>query len=540
MSFETAEKWINTCIQKHSNCGSGLEAPLPTRILDVSLDSVPPIVRLVETKSKHARYACLSHCWGTNPTKCQSNHKTIAIHQQGIMWESMPKTFQDAVVITRRLGIKFLWIDSLCILQDNEDDWQNESEQMAAYYQNAYITICAAWANDDDQGCFSIASPEHMAKKIETVHTDNAQHSIYVRKPLPHFNGHLMNTMGGRAKKLKLGEPMIHFPPLSRGWVYQERLLSPRVLYFGPAELLWECHELTSCECMPDDIHHENLESAYFKAGSGTFQWARRRGPRKVWRKMVEEYTKLRLTFEKDKLPAISGAAKQLQSVRNERYLAGLWEKSLLLDLLWITLELDLDGGFGSVSLMEQYNLGHYGRPQKWRAPTWSWASVLGPIKWPYNAQVYNVHPKVLQVDCEPLGKDSTGGVSSGYIVISGLLFPAEHLPLELRGELGETLISRASDKEIKVHADIPFGDVMNRDSQPEPKELFQCLILASSSSEHELCLILKCINTEQQIYERVGIGRVFFGPDDRWGEDYELEDLELPADTKQVTIKIV
>ena len=535
ISFQKAEKWIESCTQKHVKCGPGLESPLPTRTLDVGLDESCRTVRLVESQNALARYACLSHCWGGVPIKCQSNQKTTASYQQGISWEALPKTFQDAVTTVRRLGISFLWIDSLCILQDDTDDWQKESAQMATYYQNAYLTICAAWAGDDSQGCFSIAAPEHMAKQLKVVGPGAVQHKILVRKPLPHFNWPVSGFVPGR-RTYKPHEVSVHFPALSRAWVYQERLLSPRVLHFGSAELLWECRERTNCECMPNKFYLNGNGDIYFKTSREAIPCDNHPNSCEQWRRTVEDYSALKLTFDKDKLPALSGVAKQVQNLRKERYLAGLWKETLLKDLLWISS--DPTSGLGADAI-DQYALMHFGRPQKRRAPSWSWASVLGPIKWYDHGFIYKAHTTVLEVHCDLLAKDTTGQVISGYVMLSGLLFSADLTNTHWSGRLNENPVPRAGGYQTYVDMDIPLCDSDDSCPHPDSKELVQCLLFASCESNIDLCLVLKCVNREHWTYERMGIARATFAKEKRRG-NHELRLLSLPADAKQATVKVI
>ncbi|KAL1614359.1 hypothetical protein SLS54_009786 [Diplodia seriata] len=157
--------WLDYCRETHEACVSpmnphyddeeDIEPELPRRVLDVGEASTPSTVRLVEANGLHAHYVALSHCWGP-PDKhpLRTTTATLAKHLKGIEFEQLPKTFQDAAIITRALGLKYLWIDSLCILQDNEDEWREEVGKMGSLYQLATLTVAASGAHDASEGCY--------------------------------------------------------------------------------------------------------------------------------------------------------------------------------------------------------------------------------------------------------------------------------------------------------------------------------------------------------------------------------------------------
>ncbi|KAK8192030.1 heterokaryon incompatibility protein-domain-containing protein, partial [Phyllosticta capitalensis] len=272
----------------------------PRRLIDVRNTEKNGPVKLIETTGQEGRYLCLSHCWGEPenhpPRTTEGGHpvepgmgfegeldsdnvmrtlRTIDEHKEGIPWTDLSKTFQDAVSFVRALGESYIWIDSLCIIQDSPQDWAQESTKMADIYQNSYLTIAATKSSNSAGGLF--------------------------------------NTPDSRFKEHSFNTPV---PPLlQRAWVYQERVLSPRTLHFGHQEVLWECMSQTSCEC---------------SLGWSTQDLV------KEWHRAVSEYSTLALTKSSDRLPAIAGIARQMQKLRRgEDYFAGLWRESCLEDLLW-------------------------------------------------------------------------------------------------------------------------------------------------------------------------------------------------------------
>ncbi|OCL07733.1 HET-domain-containing protein, partial [Glonium stellatum] len=298
----------------------------PTRVLDVSGEG--PDIILYETESESAHYACLSHCWGASQI-IQTTEESLESFKERIIISELSRTFQDAVQIVRQLGIKYLWIDSLCIIQDSPKDWERESARMASVYANSLVTIAATKSASGDGGCFSF-NPDTI---IQGLTKDKLPYMTYARQKILHWY-----------------QP--HTPLLGRGWVYQERLLSPRIVHFGNQELPRECMEETTCQCSGINDYAAGTLDRYEDV---TISLA------KIWHRMVREYSFLKLTRPSDKLTALSGLAAQMQSNRQAKYIAGLWEDTLLSDLLWFQL----------------YALNP---PHISRHPSWSWASVNGRI----------------------------------------------------------------------------------------------------------------------------------------------------------------
>jgi hypothetical protein len=346
-------------------------------------------------------YACLSHCWGRKPV-LETTPESIDEFQRSIPWNAIPATFRDAIEFTRALGLQYLWIDSLCIIQHDTSvpsDWQRESSRMASIYENSYITLAAATSQDSTIGCFDGKDwSEFEPYRLTAIPKLDARGcSIYARRSLPHTLERVHYT---------------YFPLLSRAWVFQERLLSRRMLYLGKGELQWECKQTHKCECgaasddsrddqpvrnskvcftegidltkpaldrsTPDPNHASTCEycspsqkrdtgstgvrsvnqlyTQHFEPG-GTEYVSPPYPEYLVWRELLRTYASLQMTFDSDIFPALSGLAHSWHNQHGSRYLAGLWERHLFHDLLWL-------------------NGQCRNRPVKWRAPTWSWASL--------------------------------------------------------------------------------------------------------------------------------------------------------------------
>jgi len=197
----------------------------PTRIIDVGLirqEILHPLVRK-DSYAKGLDYATLSHCWGDIvPLKLtQSPFSTL---KGGVPVSQLPKTFADAVIIARHLKIRYLWVDPLCIFEDSDDDWKYESSQMHEVYSNGVLNIAASGAPNSSQGFFSERNPSTLTPCKVTVKLPD-------KPSLDYF------MQSEESVKWQLEEMSV----LHRGWVMQERLLAPRIVYFGKQEIFWQC-----------------------------------------------------------------------------------------------------------------------------------------------------------------------------------------------------------------------------------------------------------------------------------------------------------
>lgn len=148
MSNSDYKKYMDDCTKRHPICSSNIPTVQPTRIIDVGLDAILQNIFLTTLQDDRAQYVTLSHCWGDTSTILTTTKDTIEQRRRNIPFSELPRTFQDAVQITRALGLRYLWIDSLCIIQDDKDDWQFESAKMAEIYLGSCLTIAATASVD--------------------------------------------------------------------------------------------------------------------------------------------------------------------------------------------------------------------------------------------------------------------------------------------------------------------------------------------------------------------------------------------------------
>lgn len=287
-------------------------------------------------------------------------------------------------MFARKLGISYIWIDSLCIIQDSKEDWLQQSGKMAAIYENATITLAATVSDGGSSGMF--VEPTELQKGYIT----NGKEKLAPNADAE-VTRHLLKTSSDRdvvafvKQKMTWGSHPFpgHFsspelPLLTRGWVYQERLLSPRIVHFGNIDITWECNTDITCYCdtwqhsySRDPIGHPIKPQ---HASCLTCRDDNQDSMSSRWIRIVEAYTEMDLTVASDRLPAIAGIAKQYRrGLHNKNYMAGLWEESILTGLLWARKD-DQPPAVRSEALAA--------------APSWSWLSVPGEVHYPHSRYV--------------------------------------------------------------------------------------------------------------------------------------------------------
>ncbi|KAK0733766.1 heterokaryon incompatibility protein-domain-containing protein, partial [Lasiosphaeria miniovina] len=312
-SLEWSKNEIEMCCQSHINCGPPSKLFTPTRLIDVRPQNAAGDVVLRDGSSvpQGSRYCALSYCWGKLKPACLTTNSTLPDRQAGIPWSSLPQTFQDAVKWSRSMGIDYLWIDSVCIIQGDKTDWHRESGRMSKVYGNSYVTVVAACGADPSAGLYSVQHNRPTATRIANLRHESSD------KAWP-----------------------LTFPLLRRAWCFQERLISPRTLFFAPGEMVFQCFDRVSCECGRDDASREDTTSNIkhkhvlprLKRGIAAMSST----PSNMWWGLIDVYSSLDITVLSDRLPALAGIAEYIHQFRpGEQYLAGLWSDTLVGDLLW-------------------------------------------------------------------------------------------------------------------------------------------------------------------------------------------------------------
>lgn len=413
--LDLAKRWLGDCVANHAWCKGYEYYPLPTRLLSVGTK----LVKLVETKCWETRlkYATLSHCWG-KADFLKLENATLKSFMTALPIEKLTKTFQDAIEITRRLGLEYLWIDSLCIIQDSSLDWKVESGMMSFVYRGSMINIAAAGAIDGSWGCF-LKPNDYVGK-------------VHVEAKSTRFD----NLVGWDIAPDTFYDSVAMSHLSNRAWALQERILPPRTLYFTSKELFWGCRLRDAGESFPEGLPDICRNRHYFHLRKGSIY--------SNWIPIVHLYTSADLTYRTDKLVALSGIARAAQEESNDQYLAGLWRQNIEHQLCWRK--------FSHSSRLPQ--------SERYLAPTWSWASMDDTVTYNYTYDIgiirSHTYAHVYDASITPSGLDPFGAVSAGALSLSctsilcGTLYKnrshyGSYVNWEILSPEGSKIIPRAS-----------------------------------------------------------------------------------------------
>ncbi|KAF4448675.1 heterokaryon incompatibility protein [Fusarium austroafricanum] len=370
------------------------------------------MLRLVTSRDQsysELRYATLSHCWGAK-LPIFTSKATRLDFQKCIPEDTLPQTFRDAVHIARSLDIPYLWIDALCIVQDDVDEWQNEAAKMHHIYSGSVLTIAASEAEDSTGGCFmrqssllssSVNGRAKPVKETQDMHSNRNAYSSYEEA--------LLDVPGGDSKvmvRVQSGAPWSiqrRKPLSSRGWVLQEQLLSNRIVHCMQSEIHWQCRRAYRTQAGQMFDNDTLLQDRH------NFSWSPSKRRERTWCSWVEEYSTRNFTFIDDRVPALAGIANHYASTTGDSHLLGLWRKTFSRDLLWIRVN-DIKG---------------HPCPS---IPSWTWLSCYAPIEIdPFTKNMFDEDQKedhiVLQEgNVSWSGPPMTSKIQSTRLVISGPL----------------------------------------------------------------------------------------------------------------------
>ncbi|ETI20382.1 hypothetical protein G647_08417 [Cladophialophora carrionii CBS 160.54] len=401
----------------------GVKAVLPTRVLDVRVDPGDDLVRLYPTGGERAEYAALSYCWGSDQNFL-TTRENLATLTAGIAVHRLPKTIQDAIYVTRQLGIPYLWVDALCIIQDSEIDKPQELEKMSHIYKQATVTISAAVASNCHEGF--LHPREAIRRRLDSSFPVRfATSSAYANHAPPRSSRVESAVSMGTAyicPDEKCGNEVATWeeePIETRAWTLQESWLAPRLLMFGAGPPRWKCLCATHIAggwrdsdnwFVPRFYHRDMFFRNMVPARATTAIEQQEQGQEQdqemsgspsrpsdldrlhdEWNRLVSVFSKRRLTDPEDKLPALSGIASEFHKMLNSAYLAGLWESNLLPDLLW----------YHDCSRSAALGNSSSSRPPRFRAPSWSWASIDGSVSFDHFGAQYRSETKAVIRACE-------------------------------------------------------------------------------------------------------------------------------------------
>ncbi|RSL74086.1 hypothetical protein CEP53_000463 [Fusarium sp. AF-6] len=441
------DEWYHGCLNRHQHCSrrsfgnAASELRLPTRLIDVgSTGSKEFCLRTTgpgRLESLKGGYVTLSHRWGSLPF-LQLDDDTKQDLEAGMPIMNLPATFRDAVSIAHRLGIQYLWIDSLCIKQDSRNDWLEEAPRMQHIYGGAAMNIVAGYSNGPESGLFHARDSHLVESFIAQAEWNDSPSKQYL----------IWNETEFR-------EDFAYAPLTRRGWVFQERLLAPRILQFGKIQTYWRCSELFACESWP------------FGASSSEQGYTVRYGPdlddlqldptsdntvvrdqsyqTRKWELLVMQYSACDLTKPQDKLIALSGVANWFRNVTGEQYVAGMWRSALPRLLCW-----------KRDTRHSETPEARRPRPACYRAPSWSWASIDDPVFYP-SCEDHGITRlenliEITNVDIVAQGEGKTAQVSNGVLTARGWLHPFKFLSrqrYEIKYKIGDEIRTGNDNKFI-------------------------------------------------------------------------------------------
>ncbi|QDS71992.1 hypothetical protein FKW77_001655 [Venturia effusa] len=378
-SLEQLDKWLDECHKNHPRCQQTRQLRLsearfvPTRLIELTgPNEESGRLRLVETKnwSSHTPlepYMTLSHCWGETETfkMFKTVPENVGQFLDNIDLDKMPKTFRNVIGLAWRLEIQYVWIDSICVIQGDNGDFGSEAHHMHSVYRHSYLNVAAAASPNGDGGLYSERSPREIASTPLNVEESE--------------------ILGNKSWLLLPGDmwarQLLQEPLYKRGWVFQERLLSPRLVHFGSKQVFWDCATKSACEVFPNGVPEPlDIDSATERRWRERLQRASmiREGRDLVgeadvsietlWRTAISNYTTCALTKSTDKLIACWSIAKLVRDMLdNERYAVGMWSFNLHKQLSWRVLNYSKSKRIYDVA--------------KGRVPSWSWASIHGKLQ---------------------------------------------------------------------------------------------------------------------------------------------------------------
>lgn len=350
---------------------------LPTRIIDVgSLEAPGPRPRLFVSKKILGQYIALSHRWSKSiatKLKCAN----LSQYEEELPANGIPPTFRDAIEVTRQLGFRYLWIDSLCIIQDDEVDWLQESQKMGAIFEEAACTIAAVDSVDDDgtdHGLFLSRDTDPLSIKLTLPYKKvplsrlsqrvfKTHASVYIWKVRwlreePTLKTCVKNTITVRPRIVSSWKRVPRSNWHNRGWVLQERLLSRRLIYYTKEKLSWSCFTKSGDEegDEPKVAARTSLLPVQRESGFPAFA---------TWRHIISDYQSCQLTFSKDRLAALSGISARLETYFSCKIYAGILHCSphdAAENLLW----------YARKPALRTFKEFH--------SPSWSWAALNSEI----------------------------------------------------------------------------------------------------------------------------------------------------------------
>lgn len=419
----TAKRWLEICQTSptHSQCqeayretSHGLCSPLPTRVLHVGSDHKDPF--LFESRGAKGSYCILSYCWGRT-ANATTTKKNLSERMKGIPLASLPMLICEAILTARFLGFEYIWIDALCIIQDDDQDWAHEASVMHELYSRADLTITSLIAGDSRDSLFQ-PRPDQACRPIPLD-------LGLPKRDRPDFKDDTVFQLSAHPENRLMRQTPRSGPIHQRAWTLQEQVMSRRILYFGAGVLHWECLHDYLLEPYPSaegtfpnfhsTFHRQRQHKLVIRGLSQADQtqsdeqdplevWPY---PLEVWQRQVEEFTKRHMTKRSDRIPAFLAISTSIGAVINEEFVGGIWKgDSLLESLCWRLSQPDTTDP---------------------RGPTWTWASRSGQVQYSYLDHEGRKTRKALVISCDVSVTDQSQSHVFGSITLKGTLSTFRH-----------------------------------------------------------------------------------------------------------------
>ena len=488
----------------HDTCKSNVDQETPLRLIDVGKEGD----RHVTLSQDHGvvDYVALSYCWG-GPQDVVLTAEDVEQAVFAFEYWTLPATIQDAITITRKLGISYLWIDALCIIQRGDDgkDFAFQGPKMDSIYGSAYITIAAAGTSSVNDGFLNSHKIQGSKYYVATVPYE------LVSKE----RGTIMFSTRNRKREYE-AEPL-----LSRCWTLQERILSPRVLSFHSDHLTWNCR---NSHHSSDGLFWPVTDLDYLLPSIIPFEFFMHvdKPTTKIpefWRLCVEDYSNRFRSVETDKLVALAGVARRIHKQTGDVYLAGLWKSDIMKQLCWST---DNECNQSFV------------RPSRYLAPSWSWVSLDSKInvaKFIDNDFYWRAH----LVDVKTILFDESSPfaeVTDGWLVLRGQVKQARTMdkhgnwvPMSFSNDNAR----RAAESNATTSIRSYLSSIMDGGCAVDTRQFCELYWLWLFSDQSKTFLLLLEPTPQETIFIRVGwielkVGEVDF----EWFDDAETQDITI------------
>ncbi|KAK0496527.1 heterokaryon incompatibility protein-domain-containing protein [Armillaria luteobubalina] len=491
-AYSLIKERMDDCLL-HECCRRPQTVRLPTRVIDCKDPDHPC---LFVSNGMEAHYAVLSYVWGESQPHCTTT-LNLESYIDGIPLQLVPKTITDAIMVAQRLGLRYLWVDAFCIIQDSKEDKAREIVQIRRIFRDAYLAIIAACAQRVSDGFLRARSEEIKPWSIGEI----------ISLPFLCPDGGIGTIQAQKESNAPLE------PTSKRAWCLEERMLSRHKLIYTSQTLLYECRtKLVNVNGSIDSVWLEWISYLPGPTPADSNPSANDEMT-KIWKDLLAVYTSRRLTKPRDRLIAFSGIVDHFQGVwPHSKYIAGLWSHQLPEGLLW------------------RSDSGDKRRPQRYRAPSWSWASTDGEITlvlvgvrssdhvvYSEMSYAYTNERVVCTVQLCDVEANAYGEVTGGSLVLDTVLWRAVWDPVQgvLTNVAGVPTnqsirsVSVVSGKVLRCGMGRAYRDATEPVSE-EIGEVYLAIVIVGSERLLGLVLVPATTNTQEDAgtasFRRIGL----------------------------------